>query len=65
MLVQDFGKEEGGMREAQVEILLMFANGLVTAEQAERLIDALEDDRKSRAADLDPPAADRDLATAS
>ena len=53
------------MREAQVEILLMFANGLVTAEQAERLIDALEDDRTSRATDLDPPDADRDLATAS
>ncbi|HVL81243.1 MAG TPA: hypothetical protein VM840_06600 [Actinomycetota bacterium] len=36
------------MRDAQVQILQMFANGLVTAEQAERLMDALDAPRALR-----------------
>ena len=52
------------MREAQVEILLMYANGLVTSEQAERMIDALEDDRAEER-DREDVRSDSGLAAAS
>ena len=41
------------MRDAQVEILQMFANGLITEEQANRLMDALEEPTPLRDYDHD------------